>query len=52
MVGDKPSDVAAGKAAGCTTVLVGSGDADADYAAVDITAAAAWICRHASAHER
>jgi D-glycero-D-manno-heptose 1,7-bisphosphate phosphatase len=52
MVGDKPSDVAAGKAAGCTTVLVGSGGADADYAAVDITAAAAWICQHASAHGR
>lgn len=28
MVGDRPTDVAAGRAAGCATILVGSGDAD------------------------
>ncbi|MHB8642685.1 MAG: HAD-IIIA family hydrolase [Gaiellaceae bacterium] len=45
MVGDRASDVAAGRAAGCTTILVGGeeGSAVADYRAETLREAAAWI---------
>ena len=62
MVGDRPSDVAAGAAAGCTTVQVLSGRHDdppivspdpidpgihADATVADLAAAAEWIlARH------
>ncbi len=44
MVGDKDSDMAAGRAAGCAAVIaVGHKLATADYQAASITEAAAWI---------
>ena len=43
MVGDKPADVGAGQAAGCRTVFLGDGCAEADFNAPDVPAAAAWI---------
>lgn len=43
LVGDQPGDAAAGKSAGCRTVLVGAGDGDCDYRACGFTEAAAWI---------
>jgi D-glycero-D-manno-heptose 1,7-bisphosphate phosphatase len=48
MVGDKPSDIAAGRAAGCRTIRIGraeSGDAPADGVAADLVEAAAIIRR-------
>jgi D-glycero-D-manno-heptose 1,7-bisphosphate phosphatase len=54
VVGDKHSDVLAGKRAGCRSVLVLTGDdrddqtsarACCDYAAPDLYGAARWICR-------
>lgn len=44
MVGDKTSDVEAGRAAGCSTVWIGSGPgSDADFVVSDLAGAAAWI---------
>lgn len=43
MVGDKPADMGAGHAAGCRTVFLGEGCAEADFNAPDVPAAAAWI---------
>ena len=47
MVGDQPKDMAAGKAVGCTTVLVGTGargqQPDADHSCKDLDAAARLI---------
>jgi D-glycero-D-manno-heptose 1,7-bisphosphate phosphatase len=50
MVGDQERDMIAGKSAGCTTLMVGSGQpaegcADADHACVDLDAAARLIAR-------
>jgi D-glycero-D-manno-heptose 1,7-bisphosphate phosphatase len=44
MIGDKPTDIAAGKAAGCRTVAIGFGDAQEDFCAPDLAAAADYIC--------
>lgn len=47
MVGDKHSDVLAGKAAGCRTVFLGAApDADADRTVRDLAAAAKAILRN------
>ncbi|MFA5206730.1 MAG: HAD family hydrolase [Lentisphaeria bacterium] len=49
MVGDKPGDIGAGRAAGCRTVLLGTANDDpagADFTAPDLPAAAAWILGH------
>ena len=43
MVGDKTADVAAGQAAGCRTIFLGTTAAEADFNAPDVPAAAAWI---------
>ena len=43
MVGDKRSDVEAGRRAGCTTVFVGGSCAASDHSAPDLWQAAAWI---------
>ncbi len=52
-IGDKKSDVLAGQAAGCRTILVQTGKAGAgepelaaepDFVAIDLAAAAEWIC--------
>jgi D-glycero-D-manno-heptose 1,7-bisphosphate phosphatase len=43
MVGDKVSDVLAGKAAGCRTIIIGGRKGEADGAAKDLKAAAAYI---------
>ncbi len=43
MVGDSATDAAAGKAAGCRTVLVGSAPGECDYRAADLKDAARWI---------
>ncbi|MFN3652491.1 MAG: D-glycero-alpha-D-manno-heptose-1,7-bisphosphate 7-phosphatase [Armatimonadota bacterium] len=43
MVGDKPSDVEAGRAAGCRTVLIGEEEPGADFVAADLLAAARRI---------
>jgi len=43
MVGDAAVDMAAGKSAGCRTVLVGGGGAGGDYRAADFLDAARWI---------
>jgi D-glycero-D-manno-heptose 1,7-bisphosphate phosphatase len=46
MVGDRPTDIRAGKSVGCTTLFVASGttdDAEADYACDDLVAAARLI---------
>jgi len=48
MVGDRLTDVLAGQAAGCRTVLVaaafaGAGDSKPDHRAADLAAAAEWI---------
>ena len=46
MVGDKPADVAAGRATGCRTVFIGPQPcAAADFSAPTLTAAAEWILR-------
>jgi D,D-heptose 1,7-bisphosphate phosphatase len=50
MVGDKDLDVEAGRAAGCTTVLIGEGGAARpDYAVPDFSAAVDAILRDAAA---
>jgi D-glycero-D-manno-heptose 1,7-bisphosphate phosphatase len=47
MIGDKPSDVEAGRAAGCRTVIVaGQTSLAADFAAADLAAAAELILAH------
>ncbi|MBC8160104.1 MAG: HAD family hydrolase [Roseiflexaceae bacterium] len=48
MIGDKPSDVEAGRRAGCRTVLIGAASLPprspfVDTVCPDLTAAAAWI---------
>ena len=44
MIGDKASDVLAGKRAGCTAVLGGDGNVpEADWTAADLFEAARWI---------
>ncbi len=43
MVGDKPADVEAGRAAGCRTVFIGPACQGADCCAPDLAAAAEWI---------
>jgi len=43
LVGDLASDAAAGKSAGCRTVLVGEKPGNADYRAADFADAARWI---------
>jgi len=45
MIGDKESDVFAGKAAGCRTVLIGRKNALADYSAKDLNEAVDYILR-------
>ena len=46
MVGDRDVDIAAGKRAGCTTILVGEGKkADSDAAFPDLLHAAEWIIK-------
>ena len=47
VVGDLAGDAAAGKAAGCRTVLVGANPGDADYRAADFADAARWIEKQA-----
>jgi rfaE bifunctional protein nucleotidyltransferase chain/domain len=42
LVGDRPSDAAAGRSAGCRTVLLGTAG-DCDFRAEDVRAAASWI---------
>ncbi len=43
MVGDSATDAAAGKAAGCRTVLIGKAKGECDYRAQDFADAARWI---------
>jgi rfaE bifunctional protein nucleotidyltransferase chain/domain len=43
MVGDLASDAAAGRSAGCRTVLIGGSAGDCDYRAADFADAARWI---------
>jgi rfaE bifunctional protein nucleotidyltransferase chain/domain len=43
LVGDRPTDAAAGKSAGCRTVLVGASGGECDYRACGFSEAAAWI---------
>jgi D-glycero-D-manno-heptose 1,7-bisphosphate phosphatase len=43
VVGDLPSDAAAGRSAGCRTVLVGSAAGECDYRAADFAGACSWI---------
>jgi histidinol-phosphate phosphatase family protein len=43
VVGDSATDAAAGKAAGCRTVLVGEAEGECDYRAKDFSDAARWI---------
>jgi histidinol-phosphate phosphatase family protein len=50
MVGDKQSDVAAGRNAGCTTVMLGGTCPEADTTAADLVTAARWIVAHARTH--
>jgi rfaE bifunctional protein nucleotidyltransferase chain/domain len=45
VVGDLASDAAAGKSAGCRTVLVGGSAGECDYRAADFSDAARWIER-------
>lgn len=61
MIGDRPSDIGAGKAAGCSTVLVRTGygetalknreqwDVEPDLIAADLPAAAAYILQNKGA---
>ena len=51
VVGDKPGDVLAGKAAGCTAIMVGGSCPEADYAAADLPAATGWIIAQTQAKE-
>jgi D-glycero-D-manno-heptose 1,7-bisphosphate phosphatase len=43
VIGDSTTDAAAGKAAGCRTVLIGAAPGECDYRAADFTSAARWI---------
>jgi rfaE bifunctional protein nucleotidyltransferase chain/domain len=43
VVGDLESDAAAGKSAGCRTVLIGGNGGECDYRAADFAGAARWI---------
>lgn len=45
LVGDKLSDIKAGKSAGCKTVLIGSESKEADYIAKDLYGAVEWIIK-------
>jgi D-glycero-D-manno-heptose 1,7-bisphosphate phosphatase len=45
VVGDKPADVEAGRAAGCRTIQFGRDDGDADFTALDWPAAVEFIRR-------
>lgn len=47
MVGDAPSDIEAGRAAGMLTVSLGPRNLGADHAAADLAAAVAWILERA-----
>lgn len=46
MIGDKPSDAAAGRAAGCTTALLAPGPGDADFQAPDWDALLTLLSPH------
>lgn len=48
MVGDRETDVEAGKAAGTRTVLIGKGPSTADFIASNLLTAAQWIVGDAS----
>ncbi len=57
MVGDRASDVAAGHAAGCRTILIARGNRDedsagADWVAADLTEAVDHICAYFAAMDR
>jgi len=52
MVGDKLSDIAAGRAAGCRTVAIGIEAESADRCVPDLTAAAGYICSGAEKQEK
>ena len=43
MIGDKASDITAGKSAGARTIFVGKGGSDADYTAIDLVEAARYM---------
>jgi D-sedoheptulose 7-phosphate isomerase len=43
MIGDKTSDIEAGKNAGCKTIIIGKEDITADYSAKDLMEAVKWI---------
>ncbi len=43
MIGDKNSDVEAGKKAGCKTIIIGKEDSLADFSAKNLLEAAQWI---------
>lgn len=43
MVGDRDTDVQAGRAAGCKTVKIGPPDPDADHSAATLAEAVPWI---------
>ncbi len=47
VVGDLPSDAAAGRSAGCRTVLIGESAGDCEYRAADFADAARWIAAQA-----
>ena len=51
LAGDLASDTAAGKSAGCRTVLVGGKAGDCDYRAADFADAARWIVGQAPGHQ-
>lgn len=48
MVGDRETDVQAGKAAGTRTVLIGQGPSTADFVASNLLTASQWIVEDAS----
>lgn len=45
VVGDLPGDAAAGRSAGCRTVLIGGSEGQCDYRAGDFAGAVRWILR-------
>lgn len=50
MIGDKPADIIAGRAAGCRTICLGALCADAaDHCSATLAEAAAWILRQQEA---
>ena len=49
MVGDRETDIQAGRAAGCITVRIGPPDPEADYSAPSLAEAAPWIIERAQA---